>query len=148
MTSERVHANDHSRTRTRVSRVLLVDGRAAATRPAVGADRRARWRPRTPAPAPSHRSRAQSTTLEDAGADLSSALWSSQLLSTADGRERISTAHRAFVDAGCDVIQTATCVVEPEAELTAQLSIQRGRLCARILGTAATDDVLGGLART
>jgi homocysteine S-methyltransferase len=46
------------------------------------------------------------TTLEEAGADLSDELWSARLL--LDDPSAIVEVHRAFLDAGADVIITAS----------------------------------------
>lgn len=49
------------------------------------------------------------TTLEDEfAADISSTLWSSSLLSTAQGCDVLQALHGRFVEAGADLIQTST----------------------------------------
>jgi homocysteine S-methyltransferase len=53
------------------------------------------------------------TTLEAAGADVSSALWSARLL--ADEPDAVVAAHRAFVEAGAEVVLTASYQLAAES---------------------------------
>jgi homocysteine S-methyltransferase len=53
-----------------------------------------------------------STELERRGHDISGRLWSAQLL--LDAPDAITTAHRAFLDAGADIITTASYQASPE----------------------------------
>lgn len=51
----------------------------------------------------------QGTTLEDEfSADITSSLWSSALLSSETGRDTLRRLHKAFLDAGADLIETCT----------------------------------------
>jgi homocysteine S-methyltransferase len=53
------------------------------------------------------------TSLEAAGADVSSALWSAHLI--VDGPDTVVAAHRAFVDAGAEVVLTASYQLAAES---------------------------------
>ncbi len=76
-----------------------------------------------------------STALEEAGADLSGALWTARLL--ADEPDRVLAAHRAFFAAGAQVATTSTYQASVEGFVAAGLGERRAQdLLRRSVGLA------------
>ena len=66
-----------------------------------------------------------STELEQQGHDISGRLWSAQLL--LDAPDAITAAHRAFLDAGADIVTTASYQASPEGFARAGFDVATGR---------------------
>ena len=84
-----------------------------------------------------------STQLESQGVDLTQhpQLWTAGLLLSDDGRKQLSTAHKHFLEAGSDVILTASYQVSPDVnQVCADFSVSlalAARDAARIKGSSA-----------